>query len=84
MSHSFVAVLIFIVFAVAVLLYDFIIWQTSHGSSGTISALLNQWSLHYPIIAIVAGVLVGHLFGAGTPRGLALLILGVSIGAIFW
>lgn len=39
------------------------IWVTSRGNANeTVSAVLHSWSLQFPILPLIVGLLLGHIF----------------------
>lgn len=53
---------IFVLSAIGLIfLVDFFLYKKG-GDAGTISDRTAVWSMKYPIIAVLAGILIGHLF----------------------
>src|SRR6476660_1434960 len=78
-------------FVLAVGVFDFIALQ-SNGRLMTISQVIQGWSSQYPLIPLLTGVVLGHLFFptriAGTPnpplnaQGAAAIAAGVSVNRV--
>ena len=82
MDRQKLIILTFIVVVAMVVAINVWSWLTA-GFEDTVSANLSRWGKQWLIIPLAIGVVIGHCFNSDK-QVLAVLILGVALGAVFW
>lgn len=76
-----VLVTIFLGSIVAVLAFDFWAWL-AHGRQATASALVTDWSKEWKVIAVLCGLMMGHLFS--DKERSSVFLIGLALGILYW